>query len=108
VSDRRDPRRRFPLECLPLRKLGRPTHTALLELRIDPKKQLKEAGYPFDHIGTELVSLHGKFEAIPLLYSGVVFLQKTALGTDRIAAIAASGGILIWIASFLVTRKRST
>lgn len=32
--------------------------------RLDPKKQLKEAGYPFDHIGTELVALHGKFEVV--------------------------------------------
>ncbi|SRR5258708_1442749 len=32
--------------------------------RLDPKKQLKEAGYPFDHIGTELISLHGKFETV--------------------------------------------
>jgi deoxycytidine triphosphate deaminase len=32
--------------------------------RIDPKKQLKEAGYPFDHIGTELINLHGKFETV--------------------------------------------
>ena len=32
--------------------------------RLDPKKQLKEAGYPFDHIGTELILLHGKFETV--------------------------------------------
>lgn len=32
--------------------------------RLDPKKQLKEAGYPFDHIGTELTTLHGKFELV--------------------------------------------
>jgi len=32
--------------------------------RLDPKKQLKEAGYPFDHIGTELIILHGKFETV--------------------------------------------
>jgi len=32
--------------------------------RLDPKKQLKEAGYPFDHIGTELTTLHGKFEIV--------------------------------------------
>jgi deoxycytidine triphosphate deaminase len=31
---------------------------------IDPKKQLREAGYPFDHIGTELVQLQGKFEIV--------------------------------------------
>ncbi len=27
-------------------------------------KQLKEAGYPFNHIGTELIELHGKFETV--------------------------------------------
>lgn len=32
--------------------------------RLDPKKQLQEAGYPFDHIGTELISLQGKFEVV--------------------------------------------
>lgn len=32
--------------------------------RLDPKKQLREAGYPFDHIGTELTALHGKFEVV--------------------------------------------
>lgn len=31
---------------------------------VDPKKQLREAGYPFDHIGTELTNLHGKFEVV--------------------------------------------
>jgi len=32
--------------------------------QIDPKKQLKEAGYPFHHIATELVTLDGKFEIV--------------------------------------------
>jgi deoxycytidine triphosphate deaminase len=32
--------------------------------QLDPKKQLREAGYPFDHIGTELITLHGKFEVV--------------------------------------------
>jgi len=32
--------------------------------QLDPKKQLREAGYPFDHIGTELTDLHGKFEVV--------------------------------------------
>jgi deoxycytidine triphosphate deaminase len=136
--------------------------------RLDPKKQLKEAGYPFDHIGTELIALHGKFElvsadvrvmkeefaqkttelsgkidtetstlstkiedtknkllesadilfdrkffrttgiiigSIPLLYGAVVFLQKTSLGGELIAGIACSVGILIWVISFLITRK---
>lgn len=31
---------------------------------LDPKKHLREAGYPFDHIGTELTVLHGKFEVV--------------------------------------------
>src|SRR5207245_8236742 len=32
--------------------------------KLDPKKQLREAGYPFNHIGTELTQLHGKFEVV--------------------------------------------
>lgn len=32
--------------------------------KIDPKRQLREAGYPFDHIGSELTMLHGKFELV--------------------------------------------
>ena len=32
--------------------------------RLDPAKQLREAGYPFSHIGTELTDLHGKFEVV--------------------------------------------
>jgi hypothetical protein len=32
--------------------------------QLDPKKQLREAGYPFDHIGSELVRLDGKFEMV--------------------------------------------
>jgi deoxycytidine triphosphate deaminase len=34
------------------------------ERRIDPTKQLLEAGHPFSHIGTELINLHGKFEVV--------------------------------------------
>ena len=32
--------------------------------KLDPKLQLREAGYPFNHIGTELTELHGKFELV--------------------------------------------
>jgi len=32
--------------------------------KLDPKEQLREAGYPFDHISTELVALQGKFELV--------------------------------------------
>lgn len=32
--------------------------------KLDPQKQLKEAGYPFNHIATELTDLHGKFEIV--------------------------------------------
>jgi deoxycytidine triphosphate deaminase len=34
------------------------------ERKIDPNKQLLEAGYPFSHIGTELIDLHGKWEVV--------------------------------------------
>jgi deoxycytidine triphosphate deaminase len=136
--------------------------------RIDPKKQLKEAGYPFDHIGTELMALHGKFElvssdvrvmkdeftqktgelavkmeketntlstkiddtknsllekadvlfdrkfyrttgiivgAIPVLYGIVAFLQKTQLGGESIASIALGLGVVVWLLSYVMTRK---
>lgn len=32
--------------------------------KIDPNKQLLEAGYPFSHIGTELIDLHGKWGVV--------------------------------------------
>ncbi len=32
--------------------------------KIDPIKQLTQAGYPFNHIGTELIELQGKFEIV--------------------------------------------
>ncbi len=135
---------------------------------VDPRKQLKEAGYPFDHIGTELIALHGKFEvvsadvrvmkeefaqktselstkieketttlstkidetknnllentdilfdrkffrttgvivgAIPVLYGIVSFLEKTPWGAGQIPIIAFAGGLIIWLGSYLMTRK---
>jgi deoxycytidine triphosphate deaminase len=42
--------------------------------RLDPKKQLREAGYPFDHIGTELTDLRGKFEVVS---NDVLLLKET-------------------------------
>ena len=36
--------------------------------KLDPKKQLREAGHPFNYIGSELMQLQGKFE---LVSSGV-------------------------------------
>lgn len=32
--------------------------------KLDPKKQLREAGHPFNHISTEITALHGKFEKV--------------------------------------------
>ena len=46
--------------------------------RLDPKKQLREAGYPFDHIGRELSDLQGKWEVV----SNDVLLVKGAI-TDE-------------------------
>jgi hypothetical protein len=43
--------------------------------RLDPAKQLKEAGYPFDHIGRELIDLQGKWEVV----SSDVLLLKGAI-----------------------------
>lgn len=42
---------------------------------LDPARQLREAGYPFSHIGTELTDLHGKFEIV----SKDVLLLKDAI-----------------------------
>lgn len=42
--------------------------------QLDANKQLREAGYPFSHISTELTDLHGKFEVVS---SDVVLLKKT-------------------------------
>lgn len=41
--------------------------------KIDPIKQLTQAGYPYNHIGTELIALQGKFEVV----SGDVAAMKT-------------------------------
>jgi deoxycytidine triphosphate deaminase len=43
--------------------------------RLDPSKQLREAGYPFDHIGRELTDLQGKWEVV----SNDVLLLKGAI-----------------------------
>lgn len=51
--------------------------------KLDPKKQLREAGYPFDHIGTELTTLHGKFEVVSkdvLLLKDQFDLRSNELG----------------------------
>jgi hypothetical protein len=51
--------------------------------RIDPKKQLREAGYPFDHIGTELADLRGKWEVVS---NDVLMLKDTiAEQTDKLS-----------------------
>jgi len=42
--------------------------------KLDPAKQLREAGYPFDHISTELTTLHGKFEVVS---KDVLLLKQT-------------------------------
>jgi deoxycytidine triphosphate deaminase len=54
--------------------------------RIDAKKQLKEAGYPFDHIGTELIALHGKFELVSsdVRVMKEEFTQKTSELSNKI------------------------
>jgi deoxycytidine triphosphate deaminase len=43
--------------------------------KLDPNKQLREAGYPFDHIGRELTDLQGKWEVV----SNDVLLLKGAI-----------------------------
>jgi hypothetical protein len=50
--------RRIPAE-IPKDKLVRSAFD-----KIDPKKRLKETGYPFNAIGSDLVQLHEKFEIV--------------------------------------------
>src|SRR5436309_2415090 len=50
--------RRIPAE-IPKDKLIRSAFD-----RIDPKKRLKETGYPFNAIGSDLIQLHEKFEIV--------------------------------------------
>lgn len=47
--------------------------------QLDPARQLREAGYPFDHISTELTTLHGKFEVVSkdVLFLKDEFEQRT-------------------------------
>lgn len=154
--------RRLPAD-IPKSKIVSSTLT-----KLDPKKQLKEAGYPFDHIGTELIALDGKFEvvskdvrlmkdefqrqtsdlaakieaetktlsskieetrgsmlekvealfdrkflkivgviagAIPIMYGAVSCLQGTALGGPTIAFIAMLLGVLIFVITWLLSRR---
>ncbi len=48
--------------------------------KVDPMKQLTQAGYPFNHIGTELIELQGKFEIVSkdvaLVKNGFENLQR--------------------------------
>jgi hypothetical protein len=46
--------------------------------KLDPAKELREAGYPFNHISTELTELHGKFEVV----SNDVLLLKETIGKE--------------------------
>lgn len=49
--------------------------------KIDPLKQLTQAGYPFNHIGTELISIQGQFkivsEDVAALTNGMKTLGET-------------------------------
>jgi len=50
--------------------------------KLDPNKQLREAGYPFDHIGRELTDLQGKWEVVSndvLLLKGAITEETTKL-----------------------------
>lgn len=54
--------------------------------RLDPKKQLREAGYPFDHIGRELTDLQGKWEVVSndvLLLKGAI-TEETRKLSDKV------------------------
>lgn len=126
--------------------------------KLDPKKQLRDAGYPFDHIGSELIQLDGKFEmvsrdvasltqkiegetksvvdkieetkewvaehvenlfskkfiwlvgslvgGIAILYAILGYLKTLSLRDSTLVTIAAIGGILVLVASTLLSRTR--
>lgn len=137
--------------------------------KLDPKKYLSEAGYPFNHISTELVELHGKFEvvstevkllkdgldkgnralsekieaetkrvtgrledftrhcfervesifdrkflrvigtivaAVPAMYALYVVLKGTTLGDSVMAAFAAVAAVVIFLVTYLLSRRR--
>lgn len=61
---------------IPEKLLIRKTHR-----KVDPIKQLTQAGYPFNHIGTELIDIQGKFEIVSrdvaLVKSGFDGLQNS-------------------------------
>ena len=50
--------RRLPVDISPQKIVGSSFE------RLDPKKQLREAGHPFSYISSELVELHGKWELV--------------------------------------------
>jgi deoxycytidine triphosphate deaminase len=56
------------------------------ERKIDPTKELLEAGHPFSHIGTELINLHGKFEIVSkdVLLLKEQFEQRTSELSSKI------------------------
>ena len=65
--------------------------------KIDPLKQLAQAGYPFNHIGTELISIQGQFkivsEDVALLKNGMDNLgKKIELETKSLSASISSLG----------------
>jgi len=72
--------------------------------RLDPKKQLREAGYPFDHIGTELTNLHGKFEVVS---KDVIFLRdEIQKRTEALSGkIEQEAGTLLGKVEILFDRK---
>ncbi len=60
--------------------------------KLDHKKQLKEAGYPFSHIGSELMQLQGKFEVVSadMRMMKETFAEKTGELSKKIEAETAS------------------
>jgi len=56
--------------------------------KLDPTKQLKEAGYPFDHIGRELTDLQGKWEVVSsdVLLLKTTITEETQKLTDKVDA----------------------
>jgi deoxycytidine triphosphate deaminase len=70
--------------------------------KLDPKKQLREAGPPFSHIGTELLQLQGKFELVSSDVRGLTekIEQTKDVLLDKVESVFKDK--FLWAASLIV------
>lgn len=68
--------------------------------KLDPKTHLREAGYPFTHIGSELVRLDGKFE----LVSADVRALTEKMETDTRTVLSKIDDLKTWLLDHVDTQ----